>query len=180
MSVYIFAIILLITTLFEAIEGLISTRKYIEKKVTQTQRIKIYKSTILWGWIKTLLCILLFTLLKFPLKEAGFILPKFISENVHFLFGILVYIVSIGLFLMLTYQIIMFRVSSNYRIALSKVMEKKGKMKGVDVMLPTTGLEKKWFRLCAITAGICEEIVFRGFYSISSIKSCQKLILIIF
>lgn len=161
MNVSILAIVLLVTTVLEAVEGLISLRKYNAKVITQTQRIKIYKSTILWEWVQALICFLLFTLL-FPIKEIGLMAPMVISGNIHYVFGILVYIISIGLFLLLTYQIFMFKFSTNYRVELAKVMEKKSGMQGVDIMIPTTRLEKKWFRFCALTAAICEEIIFRG------------------
>jgi membrane protease YdiL (CAAX protease family) len=32
-----------------------------------------------------------------------------------------------------------------------------------SILLPTTATERKWFAISAITAGICEELLYRGF-----------------
>ena len=36
-------------------------------------------------------------------------------------------------------------------------------LRPVSALLPRTALERRWFALLAITAGICEELLFRGF-----------------
>lgn len=163
MSNYIIAIIFLIIVIAEAIEGFISVQKYNLNEITEAQRIKIYKSSILWGWIQAILCLFLLVIWKKPFQKIGFVFPKLIREEVHIVFGIIVYVISFVLFLLLTYQITMFIISEKYRVELAKIMKKKSGMQGVDIMLPITRREKKWFSLCTTTAAIGEEIVFRGF-----------------
>jgi membrane protease YdiL (CAAX protease family) len=36
-------------------------------------------------------------------------------------------------------------------------------LKRLDFFLPATGEERRWFAVVSITAGICEEILYRGF-----------------
>lgn len=37
------------------------------------------------------------------------------------------------------------------------------KFAGVDFMLPHTAAERRWFMVLSTTAGVCEELVYRGF-----------------
>ena len=162
-SITILTIILSVATVVEAVEGFLSIKKTKSKEITQKLRIKLYRDGILWGWVRTAICLTIMLLFKFPLKDIGLIFPVAFSKSVPLAIGILVYIVSIALFALLVYQIIMYLFSDKYRMELSKVMEKKESIQGFDFMLPTSRTEKNWFSFVAVTAAIGEEIVYRGF-----------------
>ncbi|MEG0513149.1 MAG: CPBP family intramembrane glutamic endopeptidase, partial [Clostridia bacterium] len=66
------------------------------------------------------------------------------------------------------YQMVSFAISKKYQASMKAQMDSKkasGSLynKTVNNLIPRTKKEKTWFFFTALTAGICEEIVFRGF-----------------
>lgn len=153
----------LIASVIEAIEGCFTIKKYKNSEISPSRRIKIYKTNIITGWLKVIICIVLVLIFNFSFKAIGINLPFINIKSVNLLFAIITYVASGGLFLLLIYQISMFLLSSKYRDESAKVMESKKGLNGADTMIPRTKKEKKWFSLCAFTAGVGEEIVYRGF-----------------
>ncbi len=155
----------------EAIEGFISTSKHDKNNVSQAQRIKLYKSNIIWGWMRTALCIFALIIFNIPFRKIGIKFPIVNNLDGGLIFSIVTYIVSGGLFIILLYQIMMYIFSAKYRSEVSKVMQNKKSIEGADIMLPRSVKEKRWFVVCAITAGIGEEVAYRGFlmYLIDSV-----------
>lgn len=94
--------------------------------------------------------ILMFVLLTATtFKDIGLIFPnQNLSENLGMIVGFLVGVLVLVFVLM---KIPFYRKYQNSQIG------------EIDYMLPTTKLERKWAVLAAITAGVCEEIIYRGF-----------------
>lgn len=68
--------------------------------------------------------------------------------------------ISVGLALMIVILVVQWRRPENRDSAFDRVRER---LKHVEALLPHTPGERKLFSVLAITAGICEELLFRGF-----------------
>ena len=101
------------------------------------------------------------------LEETGFRPIRFLQGSHRYLvFG--TWILCGLLSAVFIFQIAVFLMNPSYRGSVSKQIEKKthpGKVydRVVNGLIPRTRREKSYFVATALAAGICEEIVFRGF-----------------
>ncbi|MED3561645.1 type II CAAX endopeptidase family protein [Bacillus xiapuensis] len=132
--------------------------KPLKEKKDSYHRMKYFKFVIYSEWIVTSI-ILLYVLFNkaATFKDIGLSLPneiqdKFIGMIIGFCVGLL--------FLVFILMRLPF-----YKKRLDRQVEE------IDYLLPTNSVERKWSVFVAITAGICEEIIYRGFviYFISSL-----------
>lgn len=153
-SIY-FLIGFLILICYGAIEGYFFTKKYMKySELSEKQRTKIYGSGMLSSWIVTVICIVMLLIFNISLKTIGLRGFIFDKSEVNIIFAIISYVISGLMLLSIVYQLLMYCISENYRIALVEKMKKAGE--GVDIMLPRTKREKKWFVFVSLTAGISE------------------------
>lgn len=153
----------LIVTIIGAIEGFHSVKGIKHDHISENKRIKLYKSSILWGWAQTFVCIAVLIYFNVSFRLIGFNMPLGVNYKVNLVFALITYIVCGGLLILLLYQILMFVFSEKYRIELLNIMEKKIRISGEDIMIPRKKAEKLWFAFCSLTAAVGEEIVYRGF-----------------
>lgn len=161
-------LLLVIIMLYQIIETIFSVKEINEIKednITEKVKIKLYRESIIYGWIPVII-IFIFIILKFlSLNDIGLKIIKFSSYN--WLNIIIIVIMSMLSFLLL-YQMIMFLISKKYREIISKQINKKNQSNNHydyvinNIMIPRTIKEKVWFSFVSLTAGICEEITWRG------------------
>ncbi|SEN85671.1 CAAX protease self-immunity [Mesobacillus persicus] len=149
MAIIIFGSLLLIFLIFiYPFLDLKYTKPLKEKKDSQS-RLFYYKFAIYSEWIVVAFILLFVLVSASTFRDIGLMLPnQNISENLGMIVGFLVGVLAVVFVLM---KIPFYRKYQNSQIG------------EIDYMLPTTKLERKWSVLAAITAGVCEEIIYRGF-----------------
>lgn len=117
-----------------------------------------YRTSIIWSWVPTLVIVLSVLISGFSFAELGFVTPSSqINEvgNLYFygaLAGAAIY------FIYSLYAIISFRLSDKIREEHANKIPAAMRM-----MLPVTLKEKRAWTLLAISAGLTEEINYRGY-----------------
>ena len=114
-------------------------------------RLKEFRSTVVIEWGFTLLLLVWWLLAGRTLSALGFALPAGLPTTAG------VVLTALGLaFLAQQWR--------TYRKLEGKALDSlKAQVASVVDMIPRTDLEHRWFRAVSVTAGICEELVFRGF-----------------
>lgn len=154
---------------FSAISGYVEIKRLKDKELNEGSKISFYKKTILEGWLVTIIFFLIICITRLQINKLGISIPDFYSFELNYWMKIISLIVC-GLFLLLLlYQIICYLTSETYRAQVIKQLEKsEAKASHYDkvltnIMLPKTYREKQWFTLVSATAGIGEELIYRGF-----------------
>jgi membrane protease YdiL (CAAX protease family) len=125
--------------------------------LTEKMRCKEYRSSILFLWCVVVGILILCFIGDISLNDLGLRLFKF-EQNIWFT-AITLGLCGIALVFLL-YQTISLLTSSKAR---EKAKEQIKDGEGVGMMIPRTKKEKRWFALLSLSAGICEEIIYRGF-----------------
>ncbi len=112
-------------------------------------RVKYYKSYLKWLWPLTIGLLAWWLWLGNGLKSIGLI-P--VADGLQWV------TIGVGVLVMLT-QIIYLASVSRKTDALTKIREQMGELTN---LAPQTRAENRWFDLVSITAGVCEEILYRG------------------
>jgi membrane protease YdiL (CAAX protease family) len=142
-----------------AIWGYFDIKKIKGKILTEGEKVKNYKQSVIIGWIPIFIFIPICLFLKIDLYDIGF---RSISLNYSIWFNIIVFIISGGLLVYFAYQMISYLVSEKFRDAAKAELLKPKNELMYNVILPHTFKEKKYFLGICLTAGIVEEIIFRG------------------
>ena len=123
--------------------------KPLKEKKDSRSRLDYYKFVIGSEWL-VVFVIIVFVFLSpsLDLKNIGVTIP----ENMEKFYGMIVgFLLGVGLIVFVLMKL------PFYKKRTAKQVE------SIDYLLPTTKLERKWSVFVAITAGICEEIIYRGF-----------------
>ncbi len=115
-----------------------------------TARLFLYRSWIAWSWGLTLAVAALWLVYKRSIGQLGFGL----ETGTGFWIGLVLTVVACGLAIM---QTIALRRDPEKSRAMAKQFEP------VKEMIPHTNQEAREFVALSITAGICEEILYRGY-----------------
>jgi membrane protease YdiL (CAAX protease family) len=111
-----------------------------------TARLLFYRTQILWELSWVVVLVLIVIPIPDPLAWLGLTLPNQIG-----------WIIMGALLLGIGMSIVLLRRNPGAMDRMRRSLESS------SILLPTTPTERKWFALTAITAGICEELLFRGF-----------------
>jgi len=148
-----------------SIIGVKQTRHLLKTDIDEKARVQTYITTTFGLWIPVLA---LFTVVAFSdisFADIGFTLPTFQLNPIITAIILASAILWSAYFL---YMIIAFMTSEKHRQHRNDVIAKKSA--GSDyydlviykLMVPRTKLEKRWWFPLSISAGVCEEIIFRG------------------
>ena len=135
--------------------------------LTEKGRITQYRFSFVWNIGSLAAVLVLAWAVPIELTDLGFRAVRFqTGQNILFIATLLICGVLTALFV---YQMIALQCSSAYRKNMSEVMRQKREAgglyeKAVDSLIPRSRKEKRWFTLTALAAGVCEEVVFRGFF----------------
>lgn len=165
-------------TIIFPVLGYISIKK-LKKSISDGvhEKIKFYRETIIWSWILVFLILLLIPISGIDLNSIGI---KRIDIDTSSLDKWVVY-TSIGLYVLYLlyniYLIIILKSSKDSRAKASKSIPNDFKQ-----FLPITKEEKWVWNFVAISAGITEEIIYRGylFYALAIVFPSLSLIQILF
>lgn len=126
--------------------------------VGANKKLKIYQHTIIWSWIPVVLILLLLPFSDVTLSNIGF---RWININNSALSKwIVIPFIALCLIYLFynVYSIILLNINKKARLEASKKIPEYAKL-----YLPITRHEKKTWIYVALTAGITEEIVYRGY-----------------
>jgi membrane protease YdiL (CAAX protease family) len=133
------------------IEPIVRTNFYRNlKKQLKTDpgaRVLFYRTQVLWEWSWVVVLVLIFYPKPNQLPLMGLQLPNTIG-------WILTAALVIG-FVLSTYLL---------RRSPTALANMQRSLEASSILLPDTPRERKWYLAAAITAGICEELLYRGFF----------------
>lgn len=114
--------------------------------IDTSARVLFYRTQVLWEWSWVIVLGIIVARASNPLTTLGLTLPAPIG-----------WIIMAALLLGIGLSIVLIRRSPGAMASMQKSLESSA------VLLPSTPTERKWFAATAITAGICEELLYRGF-----------------
>jgi membrane protease YdiL (CAAX protease family) len=114
--------------------------------IDPTARLLYYRTQVLWEWSWVVVLILIVIPIPEPLKWLGLVVPNQVG-----------WITLLALLVGVVLSIVLLRRNPRAMAAMQRSMEAS------SILLPSTPAERKWFAVTAVTAGICEELLYRGF-----------------
>lgn len=160
-----FLFLILTCLLFSSFSGYFTCKKLLGKEITSQMRIRFYQGTFLEEWLFFLLVFIFSQITDISFSEIGI---REIQFSRYTWLNVLVFVLCGVMALICLYQTIMCLVNKEYRKKLSEVLQRSEQKENLyetvlnKLMLPKTGKEKHWFSLISLSAGICEEVLFRG------------------
>jgi membrane protease YdiL (CAAX protease family) len=114
--------------------------------IDPSARILFYRTQVLWEWSWVVVLALIVIPFPQPLTWLGLTMPNKIG-----------WIITAALLLGIGVSSVLLRRNPGAMEAMQRSLEAS------SVLLPSTPTERKWYAAAAITAGICEELLYRGF-----------------
>ncbi|MDR2108767.1 MAG: CPBP family intramembrane metalloprotease [Coriobacteriales bacterium] len=164
---YIAFLILLIVYL--AVGAILDIREYKKprtSRIDENTRVKLYIKGLIGQWVPLAVILLIGAFSYVSLPEIGL-------GGFHFWgplwFRIVTFVLCGGFLAVLLYQIIAYFVSAAFREQARLQFDSNTSKSHYDsvmanIMIPRTKREKTWFFFLSVSAGVCEEIVWRGFF----------------
>jgi uncharacterized protein len=115
-------------------------------KIEPSARLLFYRTQILWEWSWVIVLVIILAPTSIPLAALGVTPPKPIG-----------WIIMAALLLGIGLSIVLIRRSPGAMASMQSSLETSA------ILLPSTQTERRWYAAAAITAGICEELLYRGF-----------------
>jgi membrane protease YdiL (CAAX protease family) len=115
-------------------------------KIDPSARLLFYRTQVLWEWSWMVVLAVIVIPIPDPLQWLGLVMPNQLG-----------WIIMVALLIGVGLSIILLRRSPRAMAAMQRSLQAS------SVLLPSTPPERKWFAIAAITAGICEELLYRGF-----------------
>ena len=118
----------------------------------QAARLHAYRRAIVFQWAAVALMLAIWLPAGRPLADLGLAPPS----GLRWIVSIAVVVAMVAFFVVQRRSVA--RASAE---ALAAVRPRLG---GLDFMLPHTQREHRWFLALSLTAGVCEEIIYRGYF----------------
>ncbi len=159
-----FWLVIIFTLLYEPIKGYVDFKRFkVDVRENEGARLKFYKSSIIGLWIPTVFILLLVIFTELTLKDIGLSMPHI---NVITLGPWVTYaVIAVASFylLVILYYSIGYQYSDKIRAQLDQAKQKEYANVSFSEVLPVSEKEKKLWNYVSLTAGITEEIIYRGF-----------------
>lgn len=160
----IFWIFILFTVVYEPIIGYYGFKKFEERVVLFSEaRLKYYKNIMLGLWIPTLFIIFVILFSELTFEDVGITLP---TINSYILGPIITYTtlaIAAFYFIVLIFYIVSYYLNESFRKKFIESKKKQLNEISFGSLIPVTKKEKKAWTYVSITAGVTEEIIYRGF-----------------
>ncbi|MFN7253176.1 MAG: CPBP family intramembrane glutamic endopeptidase [Anaerobacillus sp.] len=159
-----FWLVIFFALLYEPIIGYFDFRKFkVNVRGNENARLKFYQNTIIGLWIPTLFILLLVIFTELTLKDIGLSAPQINTDTlgVWVTYGALA-LVAIY-FVGILYYSVGYHFSDKIKAKLTQVNQKEWENVSFSEILPVTDKEKRVWNYVSLTAGITEEIIYRGF-----------------
>jgi len=167
--VYIILLVsLILFYIFGAIAGVNQTKRTLENEIDENIRVTHFAVVTFAQWIPIVAIFLVVAFSDITFTDIGFTLPSFRQLNPVMTITIIAGAVLWATFIF--YRIIIFLISPKHRQKCNNLLHEK--VMGDDyydlvyykLMTPRTKREKRWWLPLSLSAGVCEEIVFRGVF----------------
>ncbi len=161
-------VLLIILIVFQIIMSLMDAKdvkKLIGADITEKVRVGFYRGAIIWGWVPVVIIALFVVFTSATWQDMG--IRNILLSDYKWLNIVVLGIAGIVAVLQL-YQALMYLISEKYRKEVAVVLEDKMSSGNhydrvtLCLLTPRTLKEKVYFFFVSVTAGICEEIHFRG------------------
>ncbi len=126
-------------------------------------KIKYYKNSIIGLWTPTILILLAVLFTEITFQEIGFALPTVNTEPFGPVITYIILVIGLLYFLSILFMIIGYHASAAFKEKLAQTLKKEQQKMAFSAILPTTKKEKRLWNFVSLTAGITEEIIYRGF-----------------
>ncbi len=114
--------------------------------IDPSARLLFYRTQVLWEWSWVVVLMVIVIPIPQPLTWLGLTMPNQIG-----------WIITAALLLGIGLSTVLLKRNPGAMEAMQRSLEASA------VLLPSTPAERKWYAAAAITAGICEELLYRGF-----------------
>lgn len=114
--------------------------------IDPTARVLFYRTQVLWEWSWVVVLAVILIPIPEPLAWIGLTLPNPIG-----------WIITAALLVGIGLSVVLLRRNPGAMEAMQRNLEASA------ILLPATEVERKWYAIAAVTAGICEELLYRGF-----------------
>lgn len=156
--------VIIFALLYEPIVGYFDFQKFkLDVKTNKKARTKYYINSIIGLWVPTIFILLLVVFTDLTFTNIGLTIPTINTE----VFGPTITYSAFGVALLylfgILYYLIGYRYSIKIKNKLLQAKEKEWEKAEFSEILPTTKKEKKLWNYVSITAGVTEEIIYRGF-----------------
>lgn len=162
--VFCLCLIIFFTLVYEPIIGYYEYQKFkISVKKDVNVRSKYYIKIIIGLWIPTIFILLLVSVTELNLKDIGIDIP---TINTYPLGSVMTYALLIIVFLYLLivmYYCVGYHFSNKIRMKLIQAKESQLNTVSFSDIIPVTSKEKHLWNYVSLTAGVTEEIIYRGF-----------------
>lgn len=152
-------IVLLAYLVYDAISGMQETKELANTALTEKERVRLYRKWIIWGWVPTGIIFVSSFFMEVNLKNLG--IRKVVLSDYTWL-NIIVFLLFTFLFTIKIYAVVMYFISGKFRKKLADEIEKSNDNAVATILTPRTLREKQYWFFESLTAGVCEEITFRG------------------
>jgi len=148
-----FAFLILVTVVLMAIETLVFFPRFKADALARVPgtRTRAYRRAVIGAWVCTAVAIGLWIYSARPWAALGLVAPGGVRGIASF-----VVVLLIGAFGVYQQRAIA-------RLTPEKLAEFRPKLSYVEFLLPHTRQEARWFAAVSLTAGVCEELIYRGF-----------------
>lgn len=159
-----FWFIIIFALVYEPIVGYFAFQKFkVAVRKNGNARLKFYKNTILGLWVPTAFILLLVIFTELTLKDIGLLAPSINLDTLGVFVTASVFVAALVYLISTLYYFIGYHVSEKIKAKWMEAKQKGMEQASIEVMLPVTKQEKKAWNYVSLTAGITEEIIYRGF-----------------
>lgn len=157
-------LVIVFALVYEPVLGYFGYRKF-KGRVGQDPRARIrYYGKIMIGlWVPAIFILLLVAFSDVAWTDIGIALPALHVEPMGPFFTYAVPVLVTLYCLAMAYYWIGYQFSETIRKKMNQAREAQTAKAGFSDMLPVTGRERRWWTWVSFTAGITEEIIYRGF-----------------
>lgn len=114
-------------------------------------------------WTPTIFIVLVVLFTEITFRQIGFSLPTINTEPFGPIITYIILVVGLLYFLSILYMIIGYHTSAAFKEKFAQTLKKEQQSMAFSMILPTTKKEKRLWNFVSLTAGITEEIIYRGF-----------------
>ncbi|MCY8762247.1 CPBP family intramembrane metalloprotease [Bacillus spizizenii] len=164
-EVYFWAFILFLL-IYEPIYGYIDFQKFkrnIKAGENGNERVKYYVRIMIGLWVPTLFILALVAFTDLSFKQIGFTMPTIHTDPLGPLASYLLLGLGVLYVILVMYCIIGFKFSPKIRKDIINKKAEELKTSAAAPILPVSLNEKKVWNYVSLTAGVTEEIIYRGF-----------------
>lgn len=140
-------------------------KKYKKIHITENVKLHFYKESIIYLWIPILIICVFAFIGNFSFQELGL---RKITLGSNIWMNVITLIVSLLILCILIYQVVLYFINDKYREELAIEIERRRASKDhyervtTSLVIPGTIKEKQLYFFVSLSAGICEEVIWRG------------------